>query len=55
MGLSQAGVWGRYLDNPETQYLSDVLQKTGYGLLQGITLAGLLLVVFWSKVCVEKQ
>jgi peptide/nickel transport system permease protein len=39
---------GRYLDNPETQYLSDVLQKTGYGLLQGITLAGLLLVVFFG-------
>ena len=39
---------GRYLDNPETQYLSDVLQKTGYGLLQGMTLAGLLLVVFFG-------
>ncbi|MFZ9610853.1 MAG: ABC transporter permease [Methylococcales bacterium] len=39
---------GRYLDNPETQYLSDVLQKTGYGLLQGITLASLLLVVFFG-------
>jgi peptide/nickel transport system permease protein len=39
---------GCYLDNPETQYLSDVLQKTGYGLLQGMTLAGLLLVVFFG-------
>jgi peptide/nickel transport system permease protein len=52
-GISQWGYprlefGGRYLDNPETQYLSDVLQKTGYGLLQGMTLAGLLLVVFFG-------
>ena len=48
---------GRYLDNPETQYLTDVLKKTGYGLFQGICLAGIsLLGLFglWYKVRSDK-
>jgi peptide/nickel transport system permease protein len=48
---------GRYLDNPETQYLTDVLKKTGYGLFQGMGLAGIsLLVLFglWYKVRSDK-
>ena len=48
---------GRYLDNPETQYLTDVLKKTGYGLFQGMCLAGIsLLGLFglWYKVRSDK-
>jgi len=48
---------GRYLDNPETQYLTDVLKKTGYGLFQGMGLAGIsLLGLFglWYKVRSDK-
>ena len=37
---------GNYLNNPETQHLADVLQKTGYGLVQGAGLAGLLLLCY---------
>jgi len=48
---------GRYLDNPETQYLTDVLKKTGYGLFQGMGLAGISLLGFfglWYKVRSDK-
>lgn len=48
---------GRYLDNPETQYLTDVLKKTGYGLFQGMCLAGISLLGFfglWYKVRSDK-
>ena len=49
---------GRYLDNPETQYLTDVLKKTGYGLFQGMGLAGISLLGFfglWYKVRSDKS
>ena len=49
---------GRYLDNSETQYLTDVLKKTGYGLFQGMGLAGISLLGFfglWYKVRSDKS
>ena len=37
---------GNYLNNPETQHLADVLQKTAYGFIQGAGLDGLLLLCY---------
>jgi peptide/nickel transport system permease protein len=39
---------GNYLDNPETQQLSDVLKKTGYGFAQGASLIGFFLLGYLS-------
>jgi peptide/nickel transport system permease protein len=36
---------GSHLENPETQRIFDILQKTAYGLAQGLGLMGLLLLV----------
>jgi peptide/nickel transport system permease protein len=43
---------GNYLNDPESQHLADVLQKTGYGFVQGAGLAGLFLLCYlgvWRK------
>jgi peptide/nickel transport system permease protein len=37
---------GNYLDDPETQHLADVLQKTLYGFAQGAGLTGLLILIY---------
>jgi peptide/nickel transport system permease protein len=36
---------GRHLNNPETEKVSDILQKAGYGFAQGLGLTGLLFIV----------
>ena len=45
-GYPRLAFGGNYLNNPETQHLTDVLQKTGYGFIQGAGLAGLLLLCY---------
>jgi peptide/nickel transport system permease protein len=42
-GYPRLDFGGNYLDNPETQQLSDVLKKTGYGFVQGACLIGFFL------------
>lgn len=37
---------GRHLDDPETQRIPDILQKAGYGLVQGVGLTGLLMLLY---------
>jgi peptide/nickel transport system permease protein len=37
---------GNYLDDPETQHVADVLQKTLYGFAQGAGLTGLLILIY---------
>jgi len=37
---------GRHLDDPETQYLPDVLQKAGYGFVQGAGLFGFVMLLY---------
>ncbi|MEI6066186.1 MAG: ABC transporter permease [Methylococcaceae bacterium] len=49
---------GSHLDDPETQHLFDVLQKTAYGFAQGAGLAGLLLLCYlgvWHKAQGDKR
>jgi peptide/nickel transport system permease protein len=38
---------GKHLDDPETQRIPDILQKTAYGLAQGIGLTGLALLIYF--------
>jgi len=45
-GYPRLAFGGNYLNNPETQHLVDVLQKTAYGFIQGAGLAGLLLLCY---------
>jgi peptide/nickel transport system permease protein len=39
---------GRHLDNPETQRIPDILQKTLYGLAQGASLIGFFIFLMWA-------
>ena len=39
---------GRHLDDPESQHLSDVLQKAGYSFFQGASLIGFFMVLMWA-------
>jgi len=38
---------GRHLTNPETEKLPDILQKSGYGLAQGLGLTGVLMLLWY--------
>jgi peptide/nickel transport system permease protein len=38
---------GRHLVDPETQRIPDILQKTGYGLAQGLIVTGLFMVLYF--------
>ncbi|MDO9049346.1 MAG: ABC transporter permease [Methylobacter sp.] len=39
---------GRYLNNPETEKIPDILQKTLYGLAQGASLIGFFMLLMWG-------
>jgi peptide/nickel transport system permease protein len=39
---------GRHLNDPETQHLTDVLEKAGYGFAQGASLIGFFIVLMWA-------
>ena len=47
---------GRHLDDPESQRISDILQKTAYGLAQGVGLMGLVMLIYlitpslWARI-----
>jgi peptide/nickel transport system permease protein len=46
-GYPRLAFGGNYLDDPDTQHVPDVLQKTLYGFAQGAGLAGLLVLCYW--------
>ncbi|MGZ8227648.1 MAG: ABC transporter permease [Methylococcaceae bacterium] len=39
---------GRYLDDPDTQHIPDIVKKTLYGLFQGAFLIGFILLLLWG-------
>jgi len=47
-GFPRLEFGGRHLDNPETQHLSDVLEKACYGFAQGASLIGFVIVLMWA-------